>query len=50
MAPTVRVSIVSCLGRKIIIRVLAVITARLAVCVYKMGLVSTIEITVQGSA
>ena len=45
MAPTVRVSIFSCFGRKIIVRVHTVITARLAVCVYKMGHVSTIEIT-----
>ena len=45
MAPTVRVSIFFCFGRKILIRVRAVITARLAVCVYKMGRVSTIEIT-----
>ena len=44
MAPTVRVSIFSRFGRKIIVRVRTVISARLAVCVYKMGHVSAIEI------
>lgn len=37
MAPTVRVSIFFCFGRKILIRLRTVITARIAVCVYKMG-------------